>query len=430
MLSLDAVGHFFLAAAAVLAVSRGAGALMARAGQPRVMGEVVAGIALGPSLLGAVSPRLAGLLFPPEVLPMLFGLAQLGLALFMFAAGQELSTARLRGTGRQALAISQASLLVPFAAGALVALPLHGRYAPDGVPRAAFALFVGCALSITAFPVLARMLEDLGLTRTRPGRLSLYAAAVGDAGGWLALAAILAFSQGSGLGQALARTLAAVAVVAVFLGPVRRLAAGPLARWTERAEPGAVGTALVVAVGCSAALTAAVGMHQLIGAFLVGLVWPPGHRPGSRAAATALIDTARTVLLPFFFLGFGLGVDLGALRPTAGTCAVLGLLLAAAVLTKTGGPALAARLTGLPRRESWAVGILLNTRGLTELVVLEIGHEAGLIDSTLLALLTAVALLTTAMTAPLLARTGTRPDPAPAPRGARGTARARPGTRR
>ncbi|GLW49161.1 hypothetical protein Stsp02_48220 [Streptomyces sp. NBRC 14336] len=429
MFSLDAVGHFFLAAAVVLAVSRGAGALVARVGQPRVMGEVLAGIALGPSLLGAVSPRSAALLFPPEVLPMLFGLAQLGLALFMFAAGQELSAARLRGSGRQALAISQASLLVPFAAGVLVALPLYGAYAPDGVSRAAFALFLGCALSITAFPVLARVLEDLGLTRTRPGRLSLYAAAVGDAGSWLALAAILAFSQGSGLGQALARTLAAVTVVAVFLGPVRRLAAGPLTRWTERAEPGAAGTALVVAIGCSAALTAAVGMHQLIGAFLVGLVWPPGRGPGAHAA-TALTSTARTVLLPFFFLGFGLGVDLGALRPTGGTCAVLGLLLAAAVLTKTGGPALAARLTGLPRRESWAVGILLNTRGLTELVVLEIGHEAGLIDSTLLALLTAVALLTTAMTAPLLARTGTRPDPAPAPRGARGTARARPGTRR
>ncbi|WP_051796353.1 cation:proton antiporter [Streptomyces sp. NRRL S-87] len=411
MLTLDTTGHFFLGAAVVLALSHLAGTLCTRLGQPRVMGEVIAGIALGPSLLGSVAPGATAWLFPSSILPMFNGLAQLGLAVFMFATGQELCSLRVRGTARQGLVISQASLLIPFAAGSLVAIPLADRYAPPGLSPLVFVLFVGCAVSITAFPVLARMLDDLGIARTRPGRLSLLAAAIGDGGSWLALSAILALAQGSDPVDAAARTLAVAALIALYLGPVRKLAA----RWSDRhaatANPTTLRIALVVAVGASAALTAALGVHQLIGAFLVGLVWPPS---AATTATTPLTSTAKSVLLPFFFLGYGLNVDLSTLTFTGGAALVLAALLAVAVLTKIVGTGLAARSTGLSWRESLSLGALLNTRGLTELVVLQIGHESHLLTAPLFAILTLVALITTLMTGPLLKLTGVPTDDAPA----------------
>ncbi|MFF8861433.1 cation:proton antiporter [Streptomyces sp. NPDC015139] len=409
---LDTTGHFFLGAAAVLALSHLAGVLAVRLGQPRVMGEIAAGITLGPSVLGALSPQTGAWLFPPAILPMLNGLAQIGLALFMFGTGQELASTRVRGATRQSLTISHASLLLPFAAGALVALPLTGDYAPAGTSPLAFVLFVGCAVSITAFPVLARMLEDLGISRTRPGRLSLFASAVGDGGSWLALSAVLALAHGSGPMDAVAGALIPVAVIAVCLGPVRRLVTAWFDRRADRTNPTTLTVALVVAIGVSAATTAALGLHQLIGALLVGLIWPAGNRRAA-AAAAPLTATAKTVLLPFFFMGYGLGVDLGALRLSAGAGLVPAALLAAAVVTKIGGTGLGARYAGLPWTESLAVGILMNTRGLTELVVLQIGHEAHIIDDRMFALLTVVALMTTLMTAPLLKLTRTLPPPEP-----------------
>ncbi|MEV6669120.1 cation:proton antiporter [Streptomyces sp. NPDC051162] len=406
---LDTVGHFFLGACLVLVAAHLAGRLAARLGQPSVIGEICAGLALGPTLLGRIDPDLMRWLFPEKAVPMLNGLAQLGLVIFMFGVGQELGSMRLRGTARQALLVSQASLLVPFAAGALLAVPLTDRYLGTAGEPVAFVLFLGCAISITAFPVLARILGDLGLTRTRPGRLSLFAAAVGDGGSWLLLAVTLAIAQGSGPSRLLVDVVAALAITAVFVGPLRRL----LARWPDPGEADGGGPAstpvlsvlLVAGITGTAVLTASVGVHQLIGALLVGLAWPVRRR-WAAAAAAPLTSTARTVLLPFFFLGFGLSVDLGSLRMDGTTALVLAGLLLTAVLAKLVGPGLCARLTGLPWRESLTLGVLLNTRGLTELVVLQIGHEARLIDDQMLGLLTVVALVTTAVTAPLLRLTG------------------------
>ncbi|MFT2015405.1 cation:proton antiporter [Streptomyces sp. 796.1] len=406
---LDTAGHFFLGVAAVLLASYGMGVLAERLGQPRVIGEIAAGILLGPTLLGSVAPGVMDQLFPERVVPMFNGLAQLGLVLFMFGVGQELGSMQLRGAARQAMAISQASLLVPFAAGVLVALPLVDRYMPDGTRPVAFVLFVGCALSITAFPVLARILSDLNLSRTRPGRLSLFAAAVGDGGSWLALAVVLSLSHGSDPLTVLARAVAVVAVTMLFVGPLRRLLAQGIKR-----VPSGMGTAsgvmlfLVVGVGVSATLTAVLGIHQLIGALLVGLIWPHEHQ-GATAAVRPLATTAKTVLLPFFFLGFGLTVDLGSLHLDGAAGIALLSLLAAATLAKIAGPSLAAWLTGLPWRESCTVGVLLNARGLTELVVLQIGYEAHLINAEMLGLLTVVALVTTVMTSPLLRCVGHPP---------------------
>lgn len=406
---LDTVGHFFLGVAAVLLASHIVGYLATKLGQPRVTGEIAAGLLLGPSFLGSLAPAESKWLFPQSVLPMFNGLAQLGLVLFMFGVGQELGTMRLRGATSRAVVVAQASLFVPFAAGVLVAVPLIDRYMDDGVRPAAFVLFIGCALSITAFPVLARILDDFKLSRTRPGQLSLFAAAVGDGGSWLALAVILALAHGNSPTSVLVKALAVLVVTIIFVGPLRRL----LAQWGDRV-PSAAGTQavtlfLVAAVGASSALTAAMGIHQLIGAMLVGLIWPRKHTVSVTAVAP-LATTAKSILLPFFFLGFGLTVNLRSLRLDGQAGIVLLCLLAAATATKIAGPSLAARLTGLPWRESFAVGTLLNARGLTELVVLQIGYEARLINQELLGLLTIVALATTLMTAPLLKLTATFPE--------------------
>ncbi|GHF31681.1 hypothetical protein GCM10010218_10690 [Streptomyces mashuensis] len=399
--TLDTTGHFFLGVAVVLGASHLTGALAARLGQPRVIGEIAAGIALGPSLLGSLSPGTAHWLFPSSVTPMFQGLAQAGLVLFMFGVGQELGAMPLRGAAQRALLVSGASLLVPMAAGVAVAVPLAGRYAGRDTGSLPFVLFLGCALSITAFPVLARILDDLRITRTEPGQLSLFAAAVGDGGSWLLLAAVLALSHGGDPAQLLVNAVCTLAVAGLFLGPVRAL----LNRWPDRPGrgPGAatVMTLLVVGVAATATLTALLGIHQLIGALLVGLVWPARHR-GAAAAAAPLATVSKTVLLPFFFLGFGLTADLRSIGLDTATVLTLGALLLVAVVAKIAGPGLCAWLTGLPPRTALTLGVLLNARGLTELVVLQIGYEAHVIDQRMLSMLTIVALVTTVMTTPLL----------------------------
>ncbi|MEU9118470.1 cation:proton antiporter [Streptomyces sp. NPDC048506] len=432
---LDKAGHFFLAVAVILVAAYLGGLLADRLGQPRVIGEICAGLALGPTVLGRFAPDAGHWLFPANTLPMLDGLAQVGLIFFMFGVGRELTGMRLRGTGPQALLVSQASLLLPFAAGTAAAVPLvHGFVGRTADPMA-FVLFVGCALSVTAFPVLARILTDLGITRTRQGQLSLFAAAVGDGAVWLVLTGILAGLHGSSPAGVLWNGLIAAVITVVFLGPLRI----GLARWARsRAAAGAEGegdatTMVLLAVGIAATstLTTVVGVHQLIGALLVGLAWPVGNDGAMGvpptplrqwgSVADQLSGTAKTVLLPFFFFGFGLSIDLGSLRFDRASVLALGTLLVLAVVTKVFGPALSAVLTGMRVRPALSLGWLLNSRGLTELVILQIGYQAGIIDQRLLSILTIVALVTTMMTRPMLRLLG--PDavePAPARRAADG----------
>nr|WP_246425044.1 cation:proton antiporter [Streptomonospora nanhaiensis] len=416
-LQLGATGHFFLAAAAVLAAARAGGALAQRVGQPRVVGEICAGLALGPSLLGRLAPGVMDWLFPSAVLAPIDGLAQFGLVLFMFGVGRELAGMRLRGATGRALLVSQASMAVPFALGALAAVPLAAAFAGPNGSGAAFVLFMGCALSITAFPVLARMLTDLRLLRTEVGGLSLFAAAVGDGASWLVLAAVLAAAAGSAPMVVMVNGVATVLVVALFLGPVKRL----LGRWAQRAGGGA-SESLVLAVGvaAAAALTAALGVHQLIGAMLVGLAWP-GTAPGADTGpvgrfirvADQLTATARNVLLPFFFFGFGLTADLGALDWTGPALPAFLVLLALAVAGKVVGPGVCAWLLGMAPRSALILGALLNARGLTELIVIQIGYDAGIIDAPMAAVLTLVALCTTMMTGPLLRLLRAAPEEEP-----------------
>ncbi|MFF2062829.1 cation:proton antiporter [Streptomyces sp. NPDC058200] len=387
-----------LAIGGVLVVALAAGTLAARIGQPRVMGEICAGLALGPSVLGQVAPDVSAWLFPPKVVTGLDALAQLGLVLFMFGVGQELARTRTTRGERGFTLVALGSLLVPFAAGTCAALWLAPRHVGQAAHPTAFALFLGCALSVTAFPVLARILSELGLLGSRTGRLSLYAAAVGDGICWVVLTVALTLAQGKGPGGQWGTLLASVLLVLVLLGPVRlglaRLLAGRIGR-----SPAATCTLCVAAVAASAGLTAALGIHQLIGAFLFGLAWPPAPARGAVAAASSVAAFAQ-LLLPFFFLGFGLSLDLGNLSLDSNGVVLLVVMLVLATLSKVVGAGLAGYLAGIPRTGALEIGVLMNTRGLTELVVLGIGHEAGLIDTQLFAVLVLVTLATTAMTGP------------------------------
>ncbi|GLW70759.1 putative Na+/H+ antiporter [Kitasatospora phosalacinea] len=407
--ALSATGHVLLAVGVLLAAARLTGALVERLGQPRVVGEICAGIALGPSLLGRLAPGAVDWLFPRSVLAPLDGLAQFGLVLFMFGVGRELAGMRLRGAAARALLVSKASVLVPFALGAVAAVPLVRHYAGPHGSGPVFALFLGCALSITAFPVLARILSDLGITRTGVGQLSLFAAALGDGAGWLVLAAITAVAAGGDPSGLLVVGAAALALVGLYLGPLRAL----LARGAARGRSAAADvTVIALAVAVTAAATAALGVHQLIGALLVGLVWPAAAAPSAGAepaglrevarAADRVVGTARGVLLPLFFFEYGLTVDLGALEWGGSTVPVFLVLLALAVVGKVAGPGLCGWLLGLRPRAALALGVLLNARGLTELIVIQIGHDSGIVDDRMTAILTLVALGTTVMTAPLL----------------------------
>lgn len=388
----------FFALACVVGVARLVGLLAVRIGQPQVVGELVAGIALGPTALERFAPSAWAWLFPKDAVAGINALAQLGLILFMFGVGQEVVRTSRDRAQRDAPLIALTSLVLPFAAGTAVAVPLSSHFAGAAGNRLTFALFVGCALSITAFPVLARILTDLDLIGTCTGRLSLFSAAFGDGVCWLLLTAVLLLARGGAMSSLWRPLLLTLLTAAVLLGPVRV----GLARYAGRSEarPGG-GFALTVAIigiAASAGITALLGIHQLIGAFLFGLAWPV--RLSRDSSVVPPLATLAHLLLPCFFLGFGLSVDLGELPFTLGTLAVTGMLLAVAVLTKVCGVALAARCCGMDGREATALGILMNSRGLTELVVLGIGHEAKLINGEMFAILTVVALMTTAMTGP------------------------------
>lgn len=387
----------------VLASARACGWLARRVGQPRVIGEMVAGLALGPSVFGTLAPSLAARVFPPDGLAPLATVAQLGVLLFLLVVGLRLDLTVLRQRAGAAVATSHASIAVPFALGAALAPLLPRDLAGAHVSGLAFALFLGASMSVTAFPVLARILEERRLTGTRLGSLALAAAAVDDVSAWTILAGVVAVARAGATGDATAAMLrtagltAAVVVAAVGLRPLLR-------RWLLR-RAGRVGTeeiALVVLLALGTALaTEWAGVHALFGAFLAGALVP---REGGTAAAVAarLEEVVVTVLLPTFFAYAGLRASV-ALIDGAALWAIWAVLMLVAVGGKLGGSAVAARLAGLPWPEALGLGILMNTRGLMELVILSIGLDVGAISPTLYAMMVLMALATTIMTAPLLA---------------------------
>jgi Kef-type K+ transport system membrane component KefB len=393
----------------VIVAARLLGRVIRRFGQPAVIGEILAGVLLGPSLLGLLWPQALDFLFPSAALGPLQLLAQLGVLLFMFGVGLELDLGELRRQARTALVVSHASMALPFLLGMGLALTLFPQLAPAGVPFQSFALFFGIAMSITAFPVLARILEERRISDTPIGRSALASAAVGDASAWCLLALVVALAQSggpdsapsTGSGQALltaALTLAFALAVYLLLKPLlARLFAARLA--ADRGGSSALALALVLLLGC-AAFTEVIGIHALFGAFLAGTAMPRGA--AFRAPLKERLHGFSMVgLLPLFFALTGLRTQIGLLQGLQDwlLCA---LIVLAAVAGKLGGTVLAARWTGSPWRESFALGALMNTRGLMELIVLNLGYDLGILSARVFTMLVLMALLTTCMAGPLL----------------------------
>jgi Kef-type K+ transport system membrane component KefB len=388
--------------AVVLAAARAVGWLFRRIRQPQVVGEMVAGIMLGPSLLGWLAPGASALLFPAASMGYLNTLSQVGLLVFMFLVGLEFDPRLLRGRGHTALVTSHVSIVAPFFLGAALALYLYPRLSDDSVSFTGFALFMGAAMSVTAFPVLARILTERNLLGTRVGAIAIACAAVDDVTAWTILALVVAIVRSSAVETPLWLTLTGTAIyMAAMLVVVRRalrmLESFYHSRGRLTQDMVAITLLLLLA---SAWITEWLGIHALFGAFALGAVMPkePGLVHGLREK---LEDLTVVFLLPLFFAFTGLRTSIG-LVGDAEMWTHTALIMLVAVTGKFGGSALAARATGLDWREAGAVGILMNTRGLMELVILNIGLELGVISPAVFTMMVMMALVTTFMTTPLL----------------------------
>jgi Kef-type K+ transport system membrane component KefB len=380
----------------VLVVSRVLAALFVRFHQPAVIGEIVAGIVIGPSVLGYFAPDLAHVLVPPDAIAPLATISQIGVVLFMFLVGLELDVSHLRERSRASVAISAASIAVPFVLGLVLASFLHPRFASPEVPPLVFSLFIAVSMSVTAFPVLARILTDRGLQRSPLGVLALACAAVDDVTAWCLLALVVSLAHGDASSSLLTVGLAAAFAVAMLV-VVRPL----MRRNIERIQPSANAlAAMLVGLLTCALVTEAIGIHALFGAFVFGAV-TPHDSPLAREILHKLTDFIVVLLLPAFFAVTGLRTQLGLLHG-ADAWLACGLITLAATAGKLGGTFFAARLAGVTTRDAVSLGVLMNTRGLMELVVLNVGYELGIISEVLFAMLVAMAIVTTFATTPIL----------------------------
>jgi Kef-type K+ transport system membrane component KefB len=395
----DLLWHLLLALAAVVTAGRVIGAIFRYIGQPPVIGEVVAGILLGPSLLGRISPEAYTVLLPASVAPGLGLIAQLGVVLYMFLVGVELDSEGLKGQLRSTVGIALSSMTVPFALGMWLATRLYEGFSPAGVPDMHFMLFLGIAMSITAFPVLARILADQGITKTPLGRLSLSCAAIGDVTAWCLLAFVVGVVQSREGNAALTSLLALGFIVFMFL-VVRPLAVSFSKRW-EGDEPARHGVAVaLVAMLCSSLATEAIGIPAIFGAFLLGAVIPHDSRL-ARVLEERIEYPVTILLLPAFFAFTGMRTEIGLVSGWAAwlTCAVI---IVVATVGKFGGTLVAARVAGYEWRQASSLAILMNTRGLMELIVLNVGLDLGVISPTLFTMLVIMAIVTTMATTPAL----------------------------
>jgi len=405
----DLTVKLFLQLAVILAACRVCGFIGRRFfGQTQVVSEIVAGVLLGPSLFGLLAPEAQAWLFPkalpaggphPSML-ILYALSQVGLVLYMFIIGMEFNHRLLLGRVRHASLVSGAGIAVPLALGAIAALSLRGDadlFAPHVTPGAA-ALYLGAAMSITAFPTLARILHEKRLTRSRLGTLALAAGSSGDAAAWCLLALVLSYLAGSWL----------IAILAIGGGAlyvlVMLLVGRPLLRVLDRGvdgqgriAPGTLVAALLVLM-LGAFVTDVVGIYAVFGAFIVGVAMPRGRF--AAAAIGNLEPLTTTFLLPVFFVYSGLNTQIGLLTSPA-IWRVAAILIAVAIVGKGVACLLAARVAGETWRESIAIGILMNARGLMELIILNIGLQHGIITPTLFTIMVLMAVITTLMTSPL-----------------------------
>jgi Kef-type K+ transport system membrane component KefB/nucleotide-binding universal stress UspA family protein len=395
------IWKLLLGAAVIIVVARLVGALFQKLNQPQVVGEIVAGIVLGPSLLGAVWPEATSFLFSDEVLPFIEVLAQVGLVFFMFLIGLELDVRLLKGRGRAAAAVSHVSIVGPFLLGAALALFIFPKLGSADGDFTSFALFMGASMSITAFPVLARILTERGIYKTRLGAVTLTCAAIDDVTAWCLLAVVVAIAKAGGPASALITIGLSVLFIVAMLFIVRPLLARVAKYYDVQGLRGGMLAFLFVGVLLSALATDRIGIHAIFGAFLFGAIMPQ-HSELVAELTEKLEDFTVVFLLPLFFAFNGLRTDVALIGGSAERWLFTVLILVVAIVGKWGGSSLAARVMGMKWRESMALGVLMNTRGLTELIILNIGLDLGVIPPALFAMLVVMALVTTFMTTPIL----------------------------
>jgi Kef-type K+ transport system membrane component KefB len=407
VVTADVIGDIAL----VLGASSLLGALARRIGQPTVVGQIAAGIILGPSLLGRLPGDPMAHLFTSKAVPYISVIAQIAVVIFMFGVGYEIDLKSVRNHRRPVSLISVGAMLVPLILGCSIALGVQhlGTFHGQHTDGRSFVLFFGVATSITALPVLAAIVRERGIAGTPVGDIATAAAGFMDVSAWLVLAAALIGTNAAGSRPWLETVLLLAAFVAVMVLLVRPV----LKRWILR--PGAVvSSAVPVALVVAAAgawATASLGLHPIFGAFVAGLIMP---KPEGAPDADVLRSMEQTggLLLPLFFVVTGLTTNLGALRGP--DVALLAVILVCAIGGKAAGGYAMARLGGLDTRKSAMIGALVNTRGLTELIALNVGYSAGIIDGRLFTVLVLMALITTAMTGPLITSIDRRYGEAPA----------------
>lgn len=386
---------------AIILVARFFGMLFKKMNQPSVIGEIIAGVMLGPSFLGRFFPDLSGLLFPAASMGNLQFLSQIGLILFMFVIGMELDLNVLKNKAKDAIVISHASIIFPFFLGMSLALYIYNEFAPQGISFLSFCLFTGIAMSITAFPVLARILQERGLTKTRLGTIAITCAAADDITAWCLLAAVIAIVKAGSALSALATILLAVVYVFLMLKVVQPF----LKRLGEKyANKEALSRSVVaiffITLLVSAYVTEAIGIHALFGAFMAGVVMP-ANVSFRNILIEKVEDVALIILLPLFFVFTGLRTEIGLLN-NAHLWSICGLIILVAIVGKFAGSMLAAKFVGQSWKDSLAIGALMNTRGLMELIVLNIGYDLGVLSKEIFTMMVIMALVTTFLTGPVL----------------------------
>jgi Kef-type K+ transport system membrane component KefB len=385
----------------IIVVARLFGFLFKKIGQPTVIGEIIAGIFLGPSFIGMFFPEYSLFLFPKTSLPNLQFISQIGLILFMFIVGMELDLKTLQKKAHEAVIISHASIIFPFALGMGLAYILYQSYAPDTINFLSFSLFIGISMSITAFPVLARIVQERQLTKTRIGAIVITCAAADDISAWCILAAVIAIVKAGSVLSAFYIILMAIAYVILMLKVIRpflkRL--GDIYSHQDTLSKPVVAIFFVTLL-VSSYLTEIIGIHALFGAFLAGVIMPQNLH-FRNVFIEKVEDVSLVLLLPLFFVFTGLRTQIGLLNDV-NLWSICALITAVAVVGKFFGSAIAAKFVGQSWKDSLMIGALMNTRGLMELIVLNIGFDLGILPPAIFTMLVIMALVTTFMTGPAL----------------------------
>ncbi len=403
----------------IIITARVFGFVCGKFGLPTVIGEIAAGIFLGPSFLAHYFPSYSSFLFPTASLGNLQFLSQIGLILFMFVVGMELDLNVLRNRAKEALLVSHASIVFPFSMGVGLSYFLYGKFVPVGIGFLPFALFMGIAMSITAFPVLARIVQERGLSRTRIGGVAITCAAVDDITAWCMLAAVIAIVKAGSVVNSVWTIALAIVYMVVMLGLVRPFLKklGDIYADRESLSKPVVAVFFLILL-LSAYATEVIGIHALFGAFIAGVIMPANVR-FRNIFIDKVEDVALVLLLPLFFVFTGLRTEIGLLNDP-GLWKWCGVIVAVAVAGKFLGSALPAKLVGNSWRESLMLGALMNTRGLMELIVLNIGYDLGVLNPQIFAMMVIMALVTTFMTGPALSLIDRfLPEPVQAPDEAR-----------